>query len=98
MAKKPARKARPRPAIPARPKASLVRVRAIIDCAWDRDGAIRRGEAKDVHPEDAVRLLERGHVEPASPEASQARAGQALRSPEGEAAGPDKSFEARRAK
>ena len=63
MAKKPARKAPPRRSVPARPKASLVRVRAIIDCAWDRDGAIRRGQAKDVHPEDATLLLERGHVE-----------------------------------
>jgi len=67
MAKKPARKARPRPAAPVRPRPSLVRVRAIIDCAWDRDGAIRRGEAKDVHPEDAARLLERGHVEMVEP-------------------------------
>jgi len=71
MAKKPARKARPRPTAAARPKASMVRVRAIIDCAWDRNGAIRRGEAKDVHPEDAARLIERGHVElvPGSPPA-----------------------------
>jgi len=67
MAKKPARKPRPRPTALARPKPSLVRVRAIIDCAWDRDGAIRRGQAKDVHPEDAARLLERGHVEMVEP-------------------------------
>jgi hypothetical protein len=67
MAKKPVRKARPRPAAPVRPKPVPVRVRAIIDCAWDRDGAIRRGQVKDVHPEDAARLIERGHVEMVEP-------------------------------
>src|SRR5256885_2004425 len=42
MAKKPARKARPRPAIPARPKASLVRVRAIMDRGWPASRELRR--------------------------------------------------------
>ena len=63
MAKKPRRKARAAPATARRARVGLVPVRAIIDCAWDRHGAIRRGEAKDVHPEDAALLLERGHVE-----------------------------------
>jgi hypothetical protein len=52
---------KPRGEAPVAP--ATVRVRAIIDCAWDRDGAVRQGAEKDVHPEDAALLLERGHVE-----------------------------------